>query len=274
MPTSGGIYTLPPVYLANPGTNIRAEQHNSPLQDIAAGLTARMMRDGTTPMLADLPMNGRRVSNMGAGVNPSDAARIDQVPVSAFLTSSSALALAANEMVYASGVNIAAKTALTAFARSLLDDTDATTARATLGLAAGALATALEQDDWNTGTVTTEAVISPAKLQAKIEDSQPAAQIVAWVNFNGTGTPAIRASHNVASITDNGAGDYTINFTTPIADANYSIIATAGNNSTPGDAIIAMQGGAAPTASAARIVVHRIGTGAFDPAYVFVQIVR
>ena len=44
----------------------------------------------------------------------------------------------------------------------------------------------------------------------------------AWVNFNGTGTPAIRASGNVSSITDNGVGDYTVNFTTAMPDANYS----------------------------------------------------
>lgn len=43
----------------------------------------------------------------------------------------------------------------------------------------------------------------------------------AWVNFNGTGTVAIRASGNVTSITDNGVGDYTVNFTNAMPDANY-----------------------------------------------------
>jgi hypothetical protein len=43
----------------------------------------------------------------------------------------------------------------------------------------------------------------------------------AWVNFNGDGTVAIRASGNVSSITDNGTGDYTANFTTAMPDANY-----------------------------------------------------
>jgi hypothetical protein len=46
----------------------------------------------------------------------------------------------------------------------------------------------------------------------------------AWVNFNGTGTVAINASGNVSSITDNGTGDYTVNFTTAMVDANYSFI--------------------------------------------------
>lgn len=48
----------------------------------------------------------------------------------------------------------------------------------------------------------------------------------AWVNFNGTGTVAIRASGNVASITDNGTGDYTVNFTTAMPDANYAVNTT------------------------------------------------
>lgn len=45
----------------------------------------------------------------------------------------------------------------------------------------------------------------------------------AWVNFNGTGTVAIRASGNVTSITDNGTSDYTVNFTTALPDTNYSV---------------------------------------------------
>jgi hypothetical protein len=45
----------------------------------------------------------------------------------------------------------------------------------------------------------------------------------AWVNFNGTSTVAIRSSGNVTSITDNGTGDYTVNFTTALPDANYSV---------------------------------------------------
>ena len=46
----------------------------------------------------------------------------------------------------------------------------------------------------------------------------------AWVNFNGTGTVAIRASGNVSSITDNGVGLYTVNFTTALPDSNYAVV--------------------------------------------------
>lgn len=50
--------------------------------------------------------------------------------------------------------------------------------------------------------------------------------VKAWVNFNGTGTVAIRASFNVSSITDNGTGDYTVNFTNALADANFDVNGT------------------------------------------------
>ena len=50
----------------------------------------------------------------------------------------------------------------------------------------------------------------------------------AWVNFNGTGTVAIRASFNVSSITDNGTGNYTVNFTNAMPDANYAFTIGAG----------------------------------------------
>lgn len=50
----------------------------------------------------------------------------------------------------------------------------------------------------------------------------------AWVNFNGTGTVAIRRSGNVSSITDNGSGDYTVNFTTAMSDAYYELNGACG----------------------------------------------
>jgi len=54
----------------------------------------------------------------------------------------------------------------------------------------------------------------------------------AWINFNGQGTVAIRRAFNVASITDNGTGDYTINLTAAMQDVNYSFVGTAGGGTT------------------------------------------
>ena len=56
--------------------------------------------------------------------------------------------------------------------------------------------------------------------------------IIAWVNFNGTGTVSIRDSFNVASITDNGVGNYTVNLTNATANINYSVVGSACANAT------------------------------------------
>jgi hypothetical protein len=86
----------------------------------------------------------------------------------------------------------------------------------------------------------------------------------AWVNFNGTGTVAIRASGNVSSITDNGVGDYTVNFTTALADANYSIVGVLNSYGVANiQAVLNVQ--SASTSSAATTKTSsavRIGTGA------------
>jgi hypothetical protein len=71
--------------------------------------------------------------------------------------------------------------------------------------------------------ITTDDIAANAVTAAKLGADQASGLAKAWVNFNGTGTVAIRASFNVSSITDNGTGDYTVNFTTAMVDANYSV---------------------------------------------------
>ena len=98
----------------------------------------------------------------------------------------------------------------------------------------------------------------------------------AWVNFNGTGTVAIRGSGNVTSITDNGTGDYTLNFTTAMSDANYCTVGTcnfdaAGTNSR----FLSAPYTTAPTVSAIRVATQLSSTLALnDCAFVFVSIFR
>jgi len=77
-----------------------------------------------------------------------------------------------------------------------------------------------------TSPTLTTPVINSATIST-VSGSAPLFLCRAWVNFNGTGAVAIRASGNVSSITDNGTGDYTVNFTTAMTDANYSIAGTA-----------------------------------------------
>ena len=69
--------------------------------------------------------------------------------------------------------------------------------------------------------------------------SAPSYSARAWVNFNGTGTVAINGNGNVSSITDNGVGDYIVNFTTAMSDTNYSVVATKQNTATNVSACIA-----------------------------------
>ena len=104
--------------------------------------------------------------------------------------------------------------------------------------------------------------------------SAPSYSCRAWVNFNGTGTVAIRASGNVASITDNGAGDYTVNFTTSMSDANYATIGM--NGSVVLNHTNFITGGAqAQEANSVRVRITNGGTTVlYDRDYVFVSIFR
>ena len=81
----------------------------------------------------------------------------------------------------------------------------------------------------NTGTILTSvSTVSSTQIAAALNATgdAPIYACRAWVNFNGTGTVAIRTSGNVTSITDNGVGDYTVNFTTAMPDADYSVVGT------------------------------------------------
>lgn len=95
------------------------------------------------------------------------------------------------------------------------------------------------QAEVNTGT-DSELAVTPAtlkntlpsqiKTQMNAIGSAPMFACRAWVNFNGTGTVAILASGNVSSITDNGTGDYTVNFITALSDVNYALSGICANN--------------------------------------------
>jgi hypothetical protein len=122
------------------------------------------------------------------------------------------------------------------------------------------------------GTVATQEYI-PTALNAS--GSAPIYAARAWVNFNGTGTPAIRASGNVSSITDNGTGDYTVNFTTAMPDADYSVTTSGfesqGSYVTSGFGI---RSGTAPTTSSVRGSCVSYAGSYVDPTYVLVVIFR
>lgn len=88
----------------------------------------------------------------------------------------------------------------------------------------GALSADIAAGNWVSTKMEAEAgtnnnqVMTPLRTVQSIAANQA---VRAWVNFDGTGTPTIRDAHNVTSITDNGTGDYTVNFTTAFSDTNY-----------------------------------------------------
>ena len=129
------------------------------------------------------------------------------------------------------------------------------------GLAAGGL------PDLSIGTADiADAAITAAKMSGAQSGDAPIYGARAWVNFNGTSTVAIRASGNVTSITDNGTGDYTINFTTAMPDANYAVTSAA--DSGTGNSITArtQDGTTARTTSAVRVQILVLAGTVVDAA--------
>ena len=97
----------------------------------------------------------------------------------------------------------------------------------------------------------------------------------AWVNFNGTGTVAIRASYNVSSITDNGTGLYTVNFTNAFADASYSVSGMTQNVNEMGVQIDGSYNGNPTTMTTTALRINTAQGGAlYDCTNICVQVFR
>jgi hypothetical protein len=143
------------------------------------------------------------------------------------------------------------------------------------GLVAGGLPDlSITNADLAADAVSTGKILNNAVTTAKLGTSEASGLAKAWVNFNGTGTVAIRASFNVSSITDNGTGDYTVNFTTALADANYSVAGSGefGSISTSDLRVIVVQTRAAGSTRIATTYAN--GVGGIDIPGVHVQIFR
>jgi len=134
----------------------------------------------------------------------------------------------------------------------------------------------------DTQTLTNKTLTSPTLTTPNIDSAQvatvsgtaPIYPCRAWVNFNGTGTVAIRASGNVTSITDNGTGIYTVNFTTAMFDVNYSVTlgARPASSGTNGRSLIA---GTTYSTSAVQIqFINAADTAYLDPDVYCVSVFR
>jgi hypothetical protein len=121
-----------------------------------------------------------------------------------------------------------------------------------------------------TAKVTTLADSAGANTSTPAEIASGRAK--AWVNFNGTSTVTIRASYNVSSITDNGTGNYTVNFGTAFADADYSHNTTCVNDGVNDAIRISVT--SAPTTTAYRFFLSDAAGTPKDSARVSVAIFR
>ena len=127
----------------------------------------------------------------------------------------------------------------------------------------------------------TMATAESTLTQFNASGSAPVYACRAWVNFNGTGTVAIRASGNVSSITDNGVGDYTVNFATAMPDTNYSPFASSESNPANSAQFPVVNyksaGGfatVAPTTTAFRFAISTNGGTVYDEVYVHASVFR
>lgn len=194
---------------------------------------------GSSIKAADLNYNFDQVlylaqETANSAANQSTAGLQTQI-TTATNTANTAITTANAATATANGIAGTANTALsnsnaavsTANAASVTATNAATTANAISATASSALSTATTaQTTANAAQTTANAALPKAggTMTGNVTFTGTQPQVCkAWVNFNGTGTVAIRASFNVSSITDNGTGDYTVNFTTAMVDANYAV---------------------------------------------------
>lgn len=139
------------------------------------------------------------------------------------------------------------------------------------------------QAEVDTGTYN-ERAVTPATLKSTFpiqtksalnaSGDAPIYSCRAWVNFNGTGTVVILASGNVSSITDNGVGNYKINFTTQMVDNNYAASGSVSNRGSSDSQSVILSGLASNGVSVYCQYGGDNTAGRFDPTTVCVQVVR
>jgi len=105
----------------------------------------------------------------------------------------------------------------------------------------------------------------------KLQSNGVTTNALAWVNYKGTSTQSIRASYNVSSVTYNGTGEYTVNFTNALADINYAVVASGGTGTGANKATFDVPT-ATPTTSAVRVGATNYLASLTDYAYVYVVI--
>ena len=128
--------------------------------------------------------------------------------------------------------------------------------------------------DGTTGITTADIAATTLTVNAGYGSNATAYGVRAWVNFDGTGTVAIRDGGNVSSITDNGTGNYTINFTNNMPDVNYAVNAiSAYSLTTNGALLVEIFGFNNQTVSGVR-VQNRNSSANYDAVSIQLAVIR
>ena len=128
--------------------------------------------------------------------------------------------------------------------------------------------------DGTTGITTADIAATTLTVNAGFGSNTTAYGVRAWVNFDGTGTVAIRDGGNVSSITDNGTGNYTINFTNNMPDVNYAVNAiSAYSLTTNGALLVEIFGFNNQTVSGVR-VQNRNSSANYDAVSIQLAVIR
>ena len=128
--------------------------------------------------------------------------------------------------------------------------------------------------DGTAGITTADIAATTLTVNAGFGSNATAYGVRAWVNFDGTGTVAIRDGGNVSSITDNGTGNYTINFTNNMPDVNYAVNAiSAYSLTTNGALLVEILGFNNQTVSGVR-VQNRNSSANYDAVSIQLAVIR
>jgi len=126
-----------------------------------------------------------------------------------------------------------------------------------------------------TGTAILENASGVLQMNSGYGSNAAAYGCRAWVNFNGSGTVAIRDSGNVSSITDHAVGQFTVNFTTAMPDVNYTSVGMGGAAFNAMMVISQPQTTYVPTTTSCRYVVMYANAGYYyDPVFAGISIFR
>lgn len=240
-----------PIAVSNvPTSGVTASAFMQTLLDDANAPAAR-----TTLGLPGTLSNQRVIQSVGGALIESAAITINRALVSDSVGIPVASATTATELGYVSGVSSAIQTQLNGKIAS-----STTVSAAGLATGGGDLSanrtitvTAATQSDQETGTSTAVAVVPGVQ-------HHHASAAKAWVYFTTVTTTSNLASYNISSLTDNGVGDTTINFTTSFSSANYAAVITVKAAS----GIAGLSRVSSKTSSAIRILTFDTASGTID----------